>query len=167
MENNGNGKEVKEIKISKFKMAKKMLRLFLWTIRKRTWFLPDLDEITVDELHHRINSDHPPLLIDTRDEKAFDGTGDYSYDQYGHIPNSRQIFVSELPSKFEGLEPFKDKEIVTLCPGGGMSLVAVDVMVEAGFTDVKSLKGGIKAWKKKGYPLIKKFEDDLELEDGK
>ncbi len=147
--------EVKEVKISKLKMAFKMIRLFLWTIRKRTWFLPDLDEITVDELHHSINSDHPPLLIDTRDEKAFDGTGDYSYDQYGHIPNSRQIFVSELPSKFEELDPFKDKEIVTLCPGGGMSLIAVEIMTDVGFTDVKSLKGGIVAWKKKGFPIIK------------
>lgn len=153
MENNGKIKEVKDIKISKFKMAKKMLRLFLWTIRKRTWFLPDLDEITVDELHDRIISDQPPLLIDTRDKEAYDGTGEYSYNQYGHIPNSRQIFVSELPSKFVELQPFKDKEIVTICPGGGMSLVAVDVLVEAGFTDVKSLKGGIKAWDKKEYPL--------------
>ena len=162
-----NESKIKEAEMSKFRMFLKLTRLFLWTIRKRTWFLPDLDEITVDELHDRINSDQPPLLIDTRDEEAYNGTGEYSYNQYGHIPNSRQIFVSELPSKFEELEPFKDKEIVTLCPGGGMSLVAVDVMVEAGFIDVKSLKGGIRAWKKKGYPLIKKFEDDLELEDGK
>ncbi|MHA2175000.1 MAG: rhodanese-like domain-containing protein [Candidatus Hodarchaeales archaeon] len=152
MENNGN---IKEKKISKRKMFTRMLRLFLWSIRKRTWFLPDLDEITVDELFDRINSGQPPLLIDTRDKKAYNGTGDYSYEQMGHIPNSRQIFVSELPTKFEELQPFKDKEIVTLCPGGGMSLVAVDVLVEAGFSDVKSLKGGIRAWKKKGYPLIK------------
>ena len=151
MENEG---KIKEKKISKRKMFSRMLRLFLWTIRKRTWFLPDLEEITVDELHDRINSDQPPLLIDTRDETAYNGTGEYSYNQYGHIPNSRQIFVSELPSKFEDLQPFKDKEIVTICPGGGMSLVAVDVLVEAGFTDVKSLKGGIRAWHKKGYPLI-------------
>ncbi|MHA2304731.1 MAG: rhodanese-like domain-containing protein, partial [Candidatus Hodarchaeales archaeon] len=80
--------------------------------------------------------------------------------KYGHIPNSRQIFVSELPLKFEELQPFKDKEIVTLCPGGGMSLVAVDVLVEAGFTDVKSLKGGIRAWRKKGYPLITTSEEE-------
>ncbi|MHA2298102.1 MAG: rhodanese-like domain-containing protein [Candidatus Hodarchaeales archaeon] len=152
MENEG---KIKEKKISKRKMASRMFRLFLWSLRKRTWFLPDLEVITVDELHDHINSDQPPLLIDTRDKEAYDGTGEYSYNKYGHIPNSRQIFVSELPSKFEDLQPFKNKEIVTLCPGGGMSLVAVDVLVEAGFTNVKSLKGGIRAWHKKGYPLIK------------
>ncbi len=153
-----NEERIEEKKISKWKMFKKTTRLFLWTLRKRTWFLPDLDEITVDELHDRINSDQPPLLIDTRDEKAYNGTGEYKYDKYGHIPNSRQIFVSELPSKFEDLQPFKDKEIVTLCPGGGWSLVAVDILVEAGFTNVKILKGGIKSWHKKGYTLIKTSE---------
>ena len=32
-----------------------------------------------------------------------------------------------------GREEFKEKEIVTLCPGGGLSLAAVDIMREAGF----------------------------------
>jgi rhodanese-related sulfurtransferase len=39
-----------------------------------------------------------------------------------------------------------------MCPGGGLSLAAVDLMREAGFNDVKSLKGGTDAWFKKGYP---------------
>jgi tRNA 2-thiouridine synthesizing protein A len=61
----------------------------------------------------------------------------------------------ELSSHLDDLEEFNDKEIVTICQGGGMSLVAVQIMIEAGFTDVKSLKSGIKGWKKKGYPLLK------------
>ncbi len=157
-----NEENIKETKISKRKMFTRMLRLFLWSIRKRSWFLPDLDEITVDELYDHINSDEPPLLLDTRDKKAYDGSGEYGFENKGHIPNSRQIFVSELPSHFEELMPFKDKEIVTLCPGGGMSLVAVDVLVEAGFTNVKSLKGGINSWHKKGDPLIKTSVSSLE-----
>ena len=102
-------------------------------------------EITVDELFERVNSDQPPLLIDVRSPKEFDGG-------YGHIPDARLIPVLELESNFEDLEPFREKEIVTMCPGGGMSLVAVDILEKAGFKDVKSLKGGTDLWHTSGYP---------------
>jgi tRNA 2-thiouridine synthesizing protein A len=63
--------------------------------------------------------------------------------------------VLELESHFEELAPFKEKEIVTMCPGGGMSLVAVEILEQAGFKDVKSLTGGTDLWHKKGYPTTR------------
>jgi len=33
-----------------------------------------------------------------------------------------------------------------------LSLAAVEILTNAGFTDVKSLKGGTGLWHKKGYP---------------
>jgi tRNA 2-thiouridine synthesizing protein A len=136
-------------------MFLKLLRLWAWSIIKRGWFLPDTPEITVDEVYDRLNSNNLPLLLDHRDEKEFYGTGEYKYEKYGHIPKSQLIPLFELTSHFENLQPFKDEEIVTICQGGGASLVAVDVLRDAGFNDVKSLKGGIKKWHKKGYPLIR------------
>ena len=114
--------------------------LLKWLLR-----IHDLPEITVDDLFNRVNSDQPPLLIDIRDAADYNGG-------YGHIPNARSIDILQLESKLEDLQPFKDKEIVTMCPGGGLSLAAVEILTEAGFTDVKSLKGGIGLWHKKGYP---------------
>ena len=102
-------------------------------------------EITVDELFERVNSDRPPLLIDVRSPAEFDGG-------YGHIPNARSIPVLKIESKFEDLDPYREREIVTMCPGGGMSLVAVDILEKAGFKDVKSLKGGTDLWHRSGYP---------------
>ena len=112
-------------------------------------------EITVDELYERLDSDQPPLLIDVRSPTEFDGG-------YGHIPDARLIPVLELESNFESLEPFKEKEIVTMCPGGGLSLVAVDILEKAGFKDVKSLKGGTDLWHKKGYPTTLSKTDEKE-----
>jgi len=106
-------------------------------------------EINVDELLNRINSDQPPLLIDIRDTADFNGVG---YSKYGHIPDARSIPILELESSLEDLDSFKEKEIVTMCPGGGLSLAAVDILTEAGFIDAKSLKGGTDAWYRKGYP---------------
>ncbi len=101
-------------------------------------------EITVDKLHECLNSDKPPLLLDIRTIKEYTD---------GHIPNARQIYVTDIKLNLENLEPFKEKEIVTICPGGGLSLVAVDILVSAGFKDVKSLKDGMDFWTEKEYPI--------------
>jgi len=63
------------------------------------------------------------------------------------------ISILELESKLDELEEYRDKEIVTMCPGGGLSLAAVDILMEAGFKGAKSLKGGTDAWHKKGYSM--------------
>jgi rhodanese-related sulfurtransferase len=103
-------------------------------------------EVTVDELHERFYSNPPSLLIDVRSKKEY---------QTGHLPTARYIPMLELESKMDELCEFKDQEIVTMCPGGGLSLVAVDILQEAGFKNVKSLKGGTDEWIQKGYPIEK------------
>ena len=42
-----------------------------------------------------------------------------------------------------------------MCSGGGLSLAAVEILSDAGFKDVKSLKGGTDLWNKKGYPTTR------------
>lgn len=146
-------------------MALKILRLWLWSILKRGWYLPEVSEITADEVYERLNSNTPPLLLDLRDLVEFYGNGEYKYEKYGHIPNSKWIRFMELASHLEELHEFKDQEIVTICQGGGMSLIAVEIMIDASFQDVKSLKGGIKQWFKKDYPLIKTTAEELPIEE--
>jgi rhodanese-related sulfurtransferase len=131
---------------------------YVFTVFKRYWktlikwllHITGLPQITVDQLHSRIESSRSPLMIDIRSAGDFDGTMEGSY---GHIPNARQIDILELESRLEELQPFKDEEIVTMCAGGGLSLVAVEILMEAGFMNVKSLKGGTDLWRKKGYPI--------------
>ena len=165
MENEG---KVKEKKASKLKMGLKFIKIFFYRVIKMRWYLPDTPEITVDQLFDRINSGFSPLILDHRPEEEFDGPGENAYmTVFGHIQDSKQMGIMELSSNLkdlqsfmdlvtnlEDLQAFKEKEIVTICPGGGMSLISVDIMEEVGFTDVKSLKGGIVEWNKKGYPLV-------------
>ena len=106
---------------------------------------PEWTEITVDELFEQMNTGTSPLLIDVRSAEEYSGG-------YGHIPNAIWIPMLELESRLDDLEEYKEKEIITMCPGGGLSLVAIDILTEAGFKDVKSLKGGTDAWNQKGYP---------------
>ena len=71
------------------------------------------------------------------------------------------IPILELKANLEDLQPYLEEEIVTICPGGGMSLIAVDIMVEEGFKNVKSLTGGMELWIEKGYPITNISEDDF------
>jgi rhodanese-related sulfurtransferase len=101
-------------------------------------------EVTSDELNERFESDPPALLIDVRSEDEYNA---------GHLTGAMHIPMLELESRISEIQEYRDKEIVTMCPGGGLSLVAVDILQEAGFSDVKSLRGGTDDWANKGYPL--------------
>jgi len=139
---------------------------YVLTIFKRYWKVllkwifrvHGLPEITVDELFDRINSGQPPLLIDIRAAEDFNGA---RASTYGHIPDARQIDILELESNLIDLEPYRDREIVTMCSGGGLSLAAVEILADAGFKDVKSLKGGTDLWHKKGYPTTQDHTDGV------
>ena len=134
-----------------WKSTLKMILQAAWPER----FRYEWSEITVDKLLDRVNSDRPPLLIDVRSPAEFNGG-------FGHIPNARSIQILELESNLEDLDSFKEKEIVTMCPGGGLSLVAVEILANAGFKDVKSLKGGTDLWHEKGYPTTTSKIDESE-----
>ncbi len=130
----------------------RMVLRYLWMQLYRgmtgRWRLPAVSEIRVDELRERMETGPIPHLIDVNFAGEFDRG-------YGHIPTSRSIPVGEFDPGLEELQSFKEEEIVTICPGGGMSLIAAEMLAEAGFKDVKSLKGGSDLWFKKGYPTTR------------
>ena len=74
-------------------------------------------------------------------------------------PNAITIPTTEMISKLDNLQEYKDKKIVTVCGGGGMSMVAADILIQAGFKDVESLNGGMELWKRKGYPTTKSYQN--------
>lgn len=143
----------KTSEISKFKMVLKFAKLFLYRIGKRKWFIPAVSEITVDQLNYLIFSNRSPLILDVRDKKDFNAE-EGSYRKYGHIAGAMCIPIMELSAHLRDISSYKDTRIVTICPGGGMSLIAAEILVKAGFLDVKSLKGGMDLWHQKGYTTI-------------
>jgi rhodanese-related sulfurtransferase len=150
------------INLSRRKMLFQILRVVTSKLIKGDYQYPNVSEISAEQLDERINSDQPLLIIDTRSSQEFN-TG------FGHIPGSKHIPMMDLVTTFASLQVFKgkvksleaqfdevdahrEKEVVTICPGGGFSLVAAEIMAEAGFKDVKSLSGGVDGWFKLGYP---------------
>ncbi len=156
--------KIKEIKISKFRMVMKFAKLFFFTMFRTKWFLPGVKELTVDELNERISSGDTPIIIDTRDRVEYYGA-EGSWKKYGHIKDSMSIPIMQLTSNIDKLVEHKDKDFVTICPGGGMSLVAAEILVKAGFENVYSLKGGMDNWDRKGYPTTTEINSDYPIDE--
>lgn len=69
-----------------------------------------------------------------------------------HVPDSTFIPLGELASRLNELP--EDKEIVVVCRSGNRSAEGRDILLNAGFTQVTSMAGGLTQWKAAGYPTI-------------
>lgn len=70
----------------------------------------------------------------------------------GHMPGSKLIPLDELESRLA--EVPRDQEIVVVCHSGNRSKQGRDILVQAGYTQVASLSGGLSAWEAAGRPTV-------------
>lgn len=89
-------------------------------------------------------SEKKAIIVDVREDDEW---------QEQHIPGAIHIPLGQLKSRLSELESYKNSEIITQCRSGGRSAQAVEQLKTAGFNNVHSLEGGIKAWEKEGLPL--------------
>jgi rhodanese-related sulfurtransferase len=69
-----------------------------------------------------------------------------------HVPDSTLIPLGELASRLNELP--QDQEIVIVCRSGNRSAQGRDILLEAGFSQVTSMAGGLTQWKAAGYPTV-------------
>lgn len=69
-----------------------------------------------------------------------------------HVPDSTLIPLAELASRVDELP--KDQEIVIVCRSGNRSAQGRNILLEAGFTQVTSMAGGLTQWRAAGYPTV-------------
>lgn len=108
-----------------------------------------MNEISVFDLKSILeNNANNALIIDVRrqderDECYINGTI--------HIP------LDELPLRLdEVIELAQHKHLCFYCRSGARSANATTVFLQAGFTNVSNVKGGILDWQKAGFQIIKK-----------
>ncbi len=95
---------------------------------------PPGQEIEALTLAERLRQDHPPLLLDVREQWEWD---------IAHIEGSTLMPLSELPVRLGELNP--GVEVVTVCHTGKRSLMAQQLLQGAGFR-ARSLAGGVERW---------------------
>ena len=92
-------------------------------------------EITAPELARERKSNQRLQLIDVREPHEWD---------ICHIEGATLIPLGELPARLNDLDGHDP--IVTQCHSGVRSMRALELLKAAGFSKVRSLKGGISAW---------------------
>ncbi|UCE63586.1 MAG: MBL fold metallo-hydrolase [Nitrospirota bacterium] len=97
--------------------------------------------IPVDVVKERLKSQTPPVMLDVRTPGEFTG-------ELGHISQAINIPVTDLSHRLGELESAKDKEIITVCKSGGRAHTAAQILMQAGFSQVHVMMGGMLAWKK-------------------
>ena len=69
-----------------------------------------------------------------------------------HIPGATLIPLGELAGRLD--EVPKDKPVVVYCRSGNRSREGRDILQQAGFEQVTSMAGGIRAWLAAGLPAV-------------
>lgn len=73
-----------------------------------------------------------------------------------HVP--RGMLEAKADMDYPNREPRladRGQTIIVHCASGARSAMAADVLQQMGFTDVRSLAGGIAAWSAAGLPTVK------------
>ncbi|WP_341938728.1 MBL fold metallo-hydrolase [Marinimicrobium sp. C2-29] len=83
-------------------------------------------------------------VLDVREEDEFAG---------GHIPGALNMYVGYLAERLKELPLERDRPVVVTCGVGHRAGLGVSILLRAGFTDVRNLLGGMKAWKALELPL--------------
>lgn len=94
-----------------------------------------IPEVTCPELAAELASDTPPRLLDVREPVERDLCA---------IEPSEFIPLGELVDRAETLD--REANWVVYCKMGGRSAAAVQHLQERGFTKVRNLTGGVRAW---------------------
>jgi glyoxylase-like metal-dependent hydrolase (beta-lactamase superfamily II) len=109
-----------------------------------------IKKITVKELARKVLNHEDLFIIDARNTDDFD---DWKIE-------GKNIEIINAPyfDLLEGVDSIvdklpKNKEIYVICAKGGSSEFVAQQIAEAGFTDVYSIEGGMKAWSEHLEPI--------------
>ncbi len=69
-----------------------------------------------------------------------------------HMPGATLIPLGELEARLDELPA--DQEIVVVCRSGNRSATGRDILKSAGYSQVTSMAGGMRAWSDAGYPTV-------------
>lgn len=94
-------------------------------------------EVDCRSVKAKLDSGQKFLLLDCRERDEH---------QKVNIKAARLLPMSELSERAAELEPFRDSEIIVHCHHGGRSLKVAAWLLQQGFSNVKSMAGGIDEW---------------------
>ena len=86
------------------------------------------------------------LMLDVREPKEYEG---------GRVPNAMHLPGSQLASRGQELRKLTGRPVIAYCDRGQRSRAAAAALAKLGFTEVYTLRGGLRAWSDAGLPVDK------------
>ncbi|MEF8832730.1 MAG: rhodanese-like domain-containing protein [Candidatus Thermoplasmatota archaeon] len=104
-----------------------------------------METISAEKLKEKMDAGEDFMLVHVLSEEQF---------RKEHIPDSINIPLGEIGRRKNELDP--NKEIILYCESFDCeaSPKAAEKLEKLGFRDVVDYEGGMKDWKKKGYPVV-------------
>jgi rhodanese-related sulfurtransferase len=104
-----------------------------------------LTTISADDLKEALESEHPPVVINTLGQDAHEAK---------HIPGSINVPSDDI-DRVKTLVPNKNEQIVVYCANADCdaSPRAAQTLEEMGYTNVLDFENGYAGWRQAGYPL--------------
>ena len=96
-----------------------------------------------------------PLIVDVREPDEF---------AQERIAGVALVPISQFVARFEELP--KDRPLLMICAAGSRSSSATMYLLQAGWTDVRNITGGMNAWRAAGLPIVSGTPDPGEGELG-
>jgi len=81
------------------------------------------------------------VIVDVREKDEWDAE---------HIPDAVHVSRGTIELDIEEKVPDQDKMIICHCGGGGRSALAAETLQKMGYKNVRSMAGGLRAWKAEG-----------------
>ncbi len=101
-------------------------------------------EISVEEVRDKQSRGEQFLFVDVREDMEWAAGR-----AFGSIHLGKGIIERDI----EHAIPDKNAEIILYCGGGFRSALAGDALRKMGYKRVKSMAGGIRAWRERGFPI--------------
>jgi rhodanese-related sulfurtransferase len=162
--------------MSKNNMAVALITLIVVIVAGYFFIIRGANNVVVEEEHHvdgnveeyeiypgdvveKIENNENIILLDVRMPSEYEAV---------HLRGAVLLPVQELSGQSLasiGLgEDSKDKEIIIYCRSGSRSKTAYDIMKSLGYTNIKSVSGGMIHWEEDNYPFTEAGEYDSSVE---
>ncbi|MBI4787591.1 MAG: rhodanese-like domain-containing protein [Chloroflexi bacterium] len=110
------------------------------------WPFGRVDEIEPRELQLKIGAGADLQLLDVREHFEHEA---------GHIAGARNVPIHDLPRRLDALRLDPRRPVVAICLSGHRSIPAYRLLKRKGFREVRSLAGGMMAWRRAKLPTTR------------
>jgi rhodanese-related sulfurtransferase len=109
----------------------------------------DTGWIAAEDLNRQIGSGNAPVVVDVRGGDEFTGP-------LGHISSALNIPLGDIPKRLSEIKAHGSGSFILVCKTDKRSAQAAMLLKDAGFEDLRVLRGGMEQWCRSGFQVAQR-----------